>query len=44
MLRLIHGDTQMFRALGTLLDGLAWGFSMAIGWILAFSLAGLVAA
>ena len=31
----------MFRILT---DGLLWGFSMAFGWILAFSLVGLVIA
>jgi len=34
----------MFRTFGNLLDGLVWGFSMAFGWILAFSLIGLVVA
>lgn len=34
----------MFRTIGNLMDGLAWGFSMAVGWILAFALFGLVAA
>lgn len=33
----------MFRTFGTLFDGLVWGFSMALGWILAFSVLGLVA-
>lgn len=30
--------------LRTLADGLFWGFSMALGWILAFSLVGLAIA
>ena len=30
--------------LRTLTDGLFWGFSMALGWILAFSLVGLAIA
>lgn len=33
----------MFQTFGNLFDGLLWGFSMAMGWILAFSLIGLVA-
>jgi hypothetical protein len=37
-------EILMFRTLGNLLDGLIWGFSMALGWILAFSVLGLVAA
>jgi hypothetical protein len=34
----------MFRTIGNLFDGLLWGFSMAFGWILAFSLVGMLAA
>lgn len=34
----------MRRALRKFIDGLIWGFSLAVGWILAFSLMGLAVA
>jgi len=34
----------MFRFLKVLVDGLAWGFAVALGWIAAFALLGGVAA
>jgi len=34
----------MYRALKILLEGLLWGFSLALGWIAAFALIGAVAA
>lgn len=34
----------MFRSFKMITDGLLWGFSMALGWIAAFSLIGLVIA
>jgi len=34
----------MFRSLKVLVDGLVWGFAMAVGWIAAFALLGGLAA
>jgi hypothetical protein len=34
----------MFRTLRVLVDGVVWGFSIAVGWIAAFLLIGAVAA
>lgn len=34
----------MFRSFKLIADGLLWGFSMALGWIAAFSLIGLAVA
>jgi len=34
----------MRRALRKFVDGLIWGFSLAVGWVLAFSLMGLAVA
>ena len=34
----------MFRVFQNLVDGLLWGFSLAIGWIAAIALVGVVAA
>lgn len=34
----------MFRSLKLVTEGLLWGFSIALGWIAAFSLIGLAVA
>jgi len=41
---IIYEESVMFRLLQNMVDGLLWGFSLAIGWIAAIVLVGVVAA